>query len=209
MAGNAYVGQSSALKQIIIHGFITSGGKKMSKSVGNVVSPTDIVKEYGVDALRYYLAREITPFEDGDFTEEHFKEVYNANLANGLGNLTSRIMKMATSYDIKATEDTRALTLEGLYPQPHTDEYLENFQIDRAMDEIWTKGCKTWIAIYRESNRSKKLKKTRWEQKGYRVFVASPSGDSTATLSVHAGDRKKIDDAVMNHLMPEPLFLRK
>ena len=85
-------------KQIVIHGFITSGGQKMSKSLGNVIDPFAIVSEYGTDALRYYLARHIHPFEDSDFTMEKFKEVYNANLANGLGNLVSRIMKMGQEY---------------------------------------------------------------------------------------------------------------
>src|SRR5690606_35159309 len=79
-------------KQIIIHGFINVDGQKMSKSLGNVVNPLDLVNRYGTDSLRYYLLRHVPPFEDGDFTEEKFKEIYNANLANGLGNLTSRIM---------------------------------------------------------------------------------------------------------------------
>ncbi len=62
----------------------------MSKSLGNVIDPLVIVKDYGTDALRYWLAREMNTFEDGDFTVERFKESYNANLANGLGNLVSR-----------------------------------------------------------------------------------------------------------------------
>ncbi len=85
-------------KQIVIHGFITSGGAKMSKSLGNVVDPLAIVKEYGTDALRFYLARHINPFEDSDFTMEKFREAYNADLANGIGNLVSRITKMAETY---------------------------------------------------------------------------------------------------------------
>ncbi|MBI5005046.1 MAG: methionine--tRNA ligase, partial [Candidatus Lloydbacteria bacterium] len=98
-------------KQIMIHGFITSGGEKMSKSVGNVVNPFDLIERYGTDAVRYYLLREISPFEDGDFTEEKFIEAYNANLANGLGNLVSRVMKMATSYGvrIKTPDDERLI----------------------------------------------------------------------------------------------------
>jgi len=82
---------------IVIDGFINSGGQKMSKSLGNVISPFDIVNEYGTDALRYYVARELSTFEDSDVTMEKFKESYNANLANGIGNLTSRIMKMAVT----------------------------------------------------------------------------------------------------------------
>src|SRR5262249_8625273 len=70
-------------RQIVIHGFITSDGKKMSKSTGNVIDPYTIVDEYGIDALRLFLAKHIHPFEDSDFTTERFKEAYNADLANG------------------------------------------------------------------------------------------------------------------------------
>ena len=59
-------------KQIVIHGFITSGGKKMSKSLGNVIDPFEIVEKYGTDAVRYYLAHHVNPFEDSDFIEDKF-----------------------------------------------------------------------------------------------------------------------------------------
>lgn len=83
-------------RTIVINGFITGeGGLKMSKSLGNTVDPLEIVAEYGTDALRSYLVRELNPFEDSPFTMEKFKESYNAHLANGIGNLTSRVLKMA------------------------------------------------------------------------------------------------------------------
>ncbi len=85
-------------RELLVHGFVTSGGKKMSKTIGNVLSPGEFIAEYGKDALRYYLAREVSPVEDWDLTREKFKEVYNANLANGLGNLVSRTLKMAEQY---------------------------------------------------------------------------------------------------------------
>ena len=85
-------------KKILVHGFITSGGKKMSKSLGNVIDPLSFIKEHDAESLRYYLSREISPFEDGDFTESRFIETYNANLANGLGNLVSRTLKMSQQY---------------------------------------------------------------------------------------------------------------
>jgi methionyl-tRNA synthetase len=85
-------------KSLLVHGFITSGGKKMSKTLGNVIDPEELLAEYGTDAVRYYLVRHISPFEDGDITRESFKEMYNANLANGLGNLVARIMKLAEDY---------------------------------------------------------------------------------------------------------------
>src|SRR3989344_3094142 len=74
-------------KQILIHGFITSGGQKMCKSLGNGINPTVLIDEYGVDALRCFLARHIHPFEDSAFTMEKFKSAYNTDFANGLGNL--------------------------------------------------------------------------------------------------------------------------
>jgi methionyl-tRNA synthetase len=97
-------------KKVWVHGMITSEGRKMSKSIGNVVDPIEYIESYGVDALRYYLAREISPFEDGDFSKPKFIEVYNANLANGLGNLLSRTLKMAEKYFDGKVE--RTLTLD-------------------------------------------------------------------------------------------------
>ncbi len=93
-------------KQIFIHGFITAEGHKMSKSLGNVVNPHDLVEKYGTDAVRYYLLGEIPSDGDGDYSEKRFKELYNADLANGLGNLVARITKLAEgkSFDLKKTE---------------------------------------------------------------------------------------------------------
>jgi methionyl-tRNA synthetase len=84
--------------RVLYHGFITSGGQKMSKSLGNVIDPLKIVEEYGTDALRYFLARHVHPFEDSDVTMEKFRESYNADLANGLGNLVARIMTLAETH---------------------------------------------------------------------------------------------------------------
>jgi len=118
-------------QRVLYHGFITSGGHKMSKSLGNVIDPAVLVVEYGTDALRYYLARHVHTFEDSDFTAEHFKELYNANLANGLGNLTARIMKLAEDH-LEA----------GTRPKPtgfsknYTDAF-ERFEINHAIDEVF------------------------------------------------------------------------
>lgn len=82
-------------KQIYIEGFITVEGAKISKSLGNTIDPINLVKKYSTDALRYYLLREIPAYDDGDFSENRFKNLYNADLANNLGNLTARIAKIA------------------------------------------------------------------------------------------------------------------
>jgi len=116
---------------IVIDGFINSRGQKMSKSLGNVISPYDIVKEYGTDALRYYVARELSTFEDSDVTMEKFKESYNANLANGIGNLTSRIMKMAQDnleMPVQVTEEKDMSKYFALY---------DVYEISKAGDYVW------------------------------------------------------------------------
>jgi len=120
-------------KQIIIHGFITVGGEKMSKSVGNVIDPLAIVEEYGVDALRYYLARHIHPFEDSDFTMEKFKKAYNANLANGIGNLAARTMQLAETYLERPIKEPN---VDGELPGEYT-RYLDEFNISRYVEIIW------------------------------------------------------------------------
>ena len=85
-------------KTIFVHGFITADGQKMSKSLGNVVDPFELVEKYGADAVRYFLLREIPSTEDGDFTIEKFIERCNADLKNGIGNLLYRTLTMAENY---------------------------------------------------------------------------------------------------------------
>lgn len=120
--------------QIVVNGFITAdGGLKMSKTLGNVVDPSDIVAEYGTDALRYFLLREVSNFEDSPFTIERFKDAYNSGLANGLGNLSSRLLTLSEKYLEKCPEIP-----ENSIPQEFFD-HLENFDIKKATDYIWEK----------------------------------------------------------------------
>ena len=120
-------------KQIFIHGFINSGGQKMSKSLGNVIDPLVVAEDFGIDALRYFLLREIPSYEDGDFTMDRFRETYNANLANGLGNLVSRVMRMSEQY-----LELRIMNYELRIEIPNEiQNALEKYQFDRAMDFIW------------------------------------------------------------------------
>lgn len=84
-------------KTIFVHGYITSDGQKMSKSLGNVIDPFEVVEKYGLEPVRYYLLKEIPTHSDGDFSHSRFSELYTADLANGLGNLCSRVAKLASS----------------------------------------------------------------------------------------------------------------
>lgn len=148
-------------RELLVHGFVTSGGKKMSKSVGNVLSAGEFVTEYGVEALRYYCAREVSPTEDWDLTREKFKEVYNANLANGLGNLVSRTLKMSEQYfagnitgdaasvpplegaDVGLLEkgdgigglNIPYLVVDNLLPRYHA--HMNALEINKAADVVW------------------------------------------------------------------------
>lgn len=128
-------------KQIIIHGFINSNGQKMSKTLGNVVDPFAVIlalQEKGVaepqavDALRYWFVREMNTFEDGDFTWDKFWESYNANLANGLGNLVSRILKMANTASLKWKVESGKFDAEFC-------EYINKYEVQKAGDWVWAK----------------------------------------------------------------------
>lgn len=124
-------------KQIVIHGFIVGeGGVKMSKSLGNVIDPYKVVEEYGTDALRYFLLRHIHPFEDSEFTMSRFKEAYNAHLANGLGNLVSRIMKMSSDYGVSANLPNHEEVLESEFSTAIFDN-LEKYDYNSALNMIW------------------------------------------------------------------------
>ncbi|MFN3188150.1 MAG: methionine--tRNA ligase [Candidatus Paceibacteria bacterium] len=115
--------------QIIIGGFINSGGQKMSKSLGNVISPYELIARYGTDATRYLLLRHVHPFDDSDITWEKLDEWYTAGLVNGLGNVVARVMKMSETH----------LELED-FPRldPTTLDAPETFNLQAACDHIWS-----------------------------------------------------------------------
>lgn len=130
-------------KQIFIHGFITVNGQKISKSLGNVVNPIELVNKYGTDALRYYLLREIPSAEDGDFTIEKFESRYNADLAGGIGNLVARTITMASKLSCfaKATQDKQAinpkLQTEIKQVKITYEKSINEFKFNEALIAIW------------------------------------------------------------------------
>jgi methionyl-tRNA synthetase len=126
-------------KVLFAHGFISVGGEKMSKSLGNVTDPFSLVEKYGVEAVRYYLLREIPPTRDGDFTYEKFEERYKSDLAKGLGNFTARVVNLGARYiESEFALYERAETKKTIAQV--TKKYhksLEEFRFDEALQSIW------------------------------------------------------------------------
>ena len=183
--------------QIIIDGFINSGGQKISKSLGNVIGPQEVVEKYGTEALRYFVCRELSTFEDSDFTWERFKELYNANLANGLGNLVSRIMKMSETYLDKPVSRL------NLDVHDESREALDKFELQRAMNHIW-KEIGDLDALIQE--------KKPWESKDEGVIadlILRLSHIAYALAPFMPQTSEKIFEAIKDNRLSKPLFPRK
>ncbi len=195
-------------KAIFVHGHILSEGKKMSKTLGNVIDPFELIEEYGTDAVRYYLLREITSFEDGDVTLEKFKEAYNANLANGLGNLVSRIMKMSEQY-----LESGKLRVENKKLAPYKNEvfysgFIDNYELSKAMDLIWQKISELDLKIQEtqpfklikiEPEKAKEILRELVENLRQIALMLAPFLPDTS---------EKIIKSIEANKMPTSLFLR-
>jgi len=117
---------------IFVHDYITVEGQKISKSLGNSVDPFYAVAKYGTDAVRYYLLRYISPFTDSDFSFRHLEEIYNADLANSLGNTVSRVAKLCANADFGATTTNSTPGVEKA-----VTEALKSFNFPLALETIW------------------------------------------------------------------------
>jgi methionyl-tRNA synthetase len=117
---------------IVVHGFLTEQGQKISKSLGSVVDPFACVQEFGVDAVRHYLLRGASPFADSDFSTERLRLVYNADLANNLGNLVSRLTTLCETAEHGGV---------GQEPTPEAPpgyhQSFEAYDLDKALNALW------------------------------------------------------------------------
>ncbi len=120
-------------EKLFVHGFINVANQKMSKSIGNVVSPDEIVKKYNADVFRYYVLRHIPSYDDGDFSWEQLESSYNNELANELGNTVQRTSAMITQYQ---NGITGAIPPAGHDIAQYIDA-LEKCRFDRALEEVW------------------------------------------------------------------------
>lgn len=184
-------------RQIVVHGYLTVRGEKISKSLGNIIDPLEVVRRYGTDALRYWLLREVPTFEDGDFTWEGFQEAYHAHLANGLGNLTARVMKLA--------EDN----LSGPAPEfKAVLHVLHEFEIKKAMDVIWTRIQK----LDKRINDEEPFKLVNVDEEKGKALIAELVSELASIARVLAPflpeTSEKILTAVRENRKPETLFPR-
>lgn len=189
---------------IIIDGFIISGGQKMSKSIGNVINPFDVIEmfkdvtDYPEDVLRFILLHEVPSFEDGDITIESIKTAYTAYLANGIGNLTSRVMKMAVTNQVIVKSKEGRVTQE-----------IQNFDINASLKSIMHKV--NLIDEYIATNEPFKVIKIDVEKGKEMIEHCLASLEAVAEdLSVYLPRTStKILECIRENRMPEkPLFNR-
>jgi methionyl-tRNA synthetase len=196
-------------KHIIINGFITSGGQKMSKSLGNVINPFDVIElykeatPYPEDVLRFTLLHDMPSFEDGDLTLDSIRTSYSANLQNGIGNLTSRIMRMATTHLDKPVHTPE--------PMLHTkvDDAIAAFDQKRALGHIMAAVAE--LDVYIQETEPFKVVKTDPEQGKVLITEMVERLHSIANLLLPFIPRtaEEILRLIRIHQMPEkPLFSR-
>lgn len=188
---------------VFAHGFFTVDGQKMSKSVGNVIDPVEMVQQYGADAFRYLLLTAFTFGNDGDLSLTRFKEKYNADLANGIGNLISRVANLAEKAGFEVSN--------GKPAKPFTDDVaaaMEACKPDEALKAVWTLVSDLDKVIHDEEP---------WKLQGEELHKAlsryiSQLGEIGSNVSPFMPSLSQAIDAIFFSgpiRKPEPLFLRK
>lgn len=157
-------------KQVFIHGFITANGRKISKSLGNTINPIEYAEKYGTDALRYYLLSKINPYDDSDFSTDKFEETYNSDLANGLGNLVSRVVALIAQKGLDISKLKQQRTNRIL---DEVEPMINQYRFDEALKYIW--GCITGLDIYINKERPWELSLSEANKRLSEIVVGSES----------------------------------
>jgi len=122
-------------KESFVHSFLLISGSKISKSRGNIITPEDLIKKFGVDGARYLILSSYPYKNDSDISWEHLEKKYNADLANGLGNLVARVAKLSEKNSLVLSNKT--IKDNGLIEQ--TGEFVETYRFNKALTLIWQK----------------------------------------------------------------------
>ncbi len=193
--------------KVLYHGFITSGGQKMSKSLGNVIEPYAVIEEYGTDAVRYFLARHIHPFDDSDFTMERLKEAYNADLANGIGNVTARIMTLAEKNLPAAIARPESTTFPSEYSE-YTDA-LDAYDFNKATVYVMERVQ----SLDRKISETEPFKLVKTDLEAGKALIAELAEElyliARLLAPVMPTVSESIKSAVLQNKKPENLFQRK
>jgi methionyl-tRNA synthetase len=193
---------------IFYHGFINSGGQRMSKSTGNVISPYELIAKYGIDATRYLLLRHVHPVDDSDVTWERLDEWYTANMVNGLGNLVARILKLSEEH---ITEPVMFMDGDSSVDQEYIDR-MNAFKFNEAFDYIFEMIAEC-DALITERAPYKKVKSEdasiREDGKADIVLLLKHLAKIAAHLAPTLPDTsEKILSAIIANKKPENLFPR-
>ncbi len=189
-------------KVILIHGHITAkGGVKMSKTIGNVVDPFEMINKHGTDAFRYYLLSRIPLNSDGAFDEEMFIEVYSSDLAGGLGNLLQRTLTMVNKYKVKPNKITTNVPVKNIH------KFIETFEFSRALEKIWLqiKYCDQYIEKHKPWQLAKENAKKLPEVLGLVVHYLKNISEQLYPFMPQTSERMKKQ---LKSLKPKPLFPR-
>ncbi|MBP6945840.1 MAG: methionine--tRNA ligase [Candidatus Pacebacteria bacterium] len=193
--------------QVFYHGFINSGGQKMSKSIGNVISPYELVQKYGTEATRYLLLRHVHSTEDTDVTWEKLDEWYTAGLVNGIGNLVARIMKLSEEHLSPVSPTKEEFVFEKVF-----GEKINAFDFNGGLEFIFSLvAASDEFMTTQEPYKKIKIEEGPWRQAAKEDIFELVH--RLAVIAVHLAPimpntAKIILSAIVSNKKPENLFPR-
>ena len=201
-------------KKLFVHGHILSGGKKMSKTLGNVIGIDEMIEKFGVDGTRYLLLDAGTFGEDVDVTMERMVEKYNNDLANGLGNLVSRVVKLVQNFQFSISPPKADQPWAGNFQTISNDQTLNtlnNIEIEKALEYIWKivrdankyiEDTKPWESAKDESRKEEfeKVMQKLVDDLGLIAELLIPFMPQTSEKIKKALETKKLDEVLFQRI---------